>query len=172
MKKIFSIIALGLLISSNAYAASCTDDLDVTTKWVEIMEGKKEILFTIKNKNDMNIVITEIGLYSKNNTIMHSEKPYGKPYDEELSKPIGDDDFYLKPFGVSKRLLIVSRLNLDVAGNGFFRCKYGRKPVATNQTNESSSSNSNSSSNSSKSKQQSETSGSSKSLLKKLLGKE
>ena len=155
-------------MSGNAYAG-CTDDLDVTRKWVEIMEGDKEILFTIKNKSDMNIVITEIGLYSKNNTIMHSEKPYGKPYDEELSKPIGDDDFYLKPFGVSKRLLIVSRLNLDVAGEGFFRCKYGRKPVATSQTNKSSSSSS--SSNSTKPKEQSETSGSSKSLLKKLLGK-
>tara|TARA_B100000787_G_scaffold153774_1_gene128187 strand:- start:465 stop:974 length:510 start_codon:yes stop_codon:yes gene_type:complete len=168
MKKLLGIIVLSLLLSGNVYA-NCRDKIDASWKWDEIFEGKKDMWWTFKNTSDMNIVITKIGLKSKDGSTMYEEKPWPKAYGVGDGYPVGDEDFYLKPFGVSKKTLSVWYLNLDVAGKGYYSCKYGRKPVKTNQTNKSSSSNS--SSNSSKSKQQSETSGSSKSLLKKLLGK-
>ena len=146
MKKLLGIIVLGLLWSGNVYA-TCSTDLDVSWKWVEIVEGKKEMMVTIKNKANLNIIITEIGLKSKDGTIMMSEKPYDKPYDvEDGGYPIGDEDFYVKPFRVSQRLIIVHHLNLDVAGKAFFKCKYGTKPVKTDQTSNSSSSGSSGSS--------------------------
>jgi hypothetical protein len=171
MKKFLVTIILVLFLSGNAYA-TCYDDLDVNREWVEIMSGKKDMLLTFKNKSNKDVIIAEMGLKTKSGTVMHSEKPDPEPYDpKKASQRIGEEDFYIKPFGVSKRLIIVSRLNLDVAGKAFYRCKYGTRAVVTDQTNSSSSSSSNSNSNSSKSKPKSETSGSSKSLLKKLLGK-
>ena len=72
---------------------------------------------------------------------MHSEKPDPEPYDpKKASQRIGEEDFYIKPFGVSKRLIIVSNLNLDVAGKAFYKCKYGTRAVVTNQSTSSSSS--------------------------------
>lgn len=166
MKKFLVIIILGFLWNGNAYAnvPRCNDILDVNWKWEEIFEGKTSMHWTFKNESNHNIIITEVGLKSKDGKIMRSEKPWHKPYVEGESYPIGEEDFYLKPFGVTNRIIVVWDLNLDVAGNGFYTCKHGTKPVATNQTNSSSSS--------SKSKQKSGSSGSSKSLLKKLLGKD
>ena len=178
MKKFLVIITLVFLWNKSAYA-TCYDDLDVNREWVEIMSGKKDMLLTFKNKSNKDIIIAEMGLNTKSGTVMHSEKPDPEPYDpKKASQRIGEEDFYIKPFGVSKRLIIVSRLNLDVAGKAFYRCKYGKRAVVTNQStlssssNSSSSSSSSSSSTSSKSKQKSNNSGSSKSLLKKLLGKD
>ena len=167
MKKLLGIIVLTLLLSDNVYAG-CKVDLDSKVDWVEIADGKKDtLLFIFKNKSNKNIIIEEMGLKSKNGTIMRSEKPDPEPYDpKKASQRIGEEDFYLEPFGVSRRLIFVSNLNLDVAGNAFYRCKYGTRAVVTKQNKKSSSSSS------TKQKEQSETSGSSKSLLKKLLGKD
>ena len=169
MKKLLGIILLGFLMSVNVYA-SCVNDLDVEAEWGP---GKVYLLRTIKNKGNMDIKITRIKLMSKNGKLMREKKPDVRTRDN-LSYSIGDDDFYVKPYGVSKPYMRVDDLNLDVAGKSSYACKYGALPVFTDETNKSSNSNSSSSSssNSSKSKQQSETSGSSKSLLKKLLGKD
>jgi hypothetical protein len=166
MKRFLLIVILSFLWNAIAYAR-CNDDLDVSNEWVEIMSGKKDMLLTFKNKSNKDIIIAEMGLKTKSGTVMHSEKPDPEPYDpKKASQRIGEEDFYIKPFGVTKRLIIVSNLNLDVAGKAFYKCKYGTRAVVTNQNNSSSSSSS------SKSKQKSGTSDSSKSLLKKLLGKD
>ena len=166
MKRFLLIVILSFLWNAIAYAR-CNDDLDVSNEGVEIMSGKKDMLLTFKNKSNKDIIIAEMGLKTKSGTVMHSEKPDPEPYDpKKASQRIGEEDFYIKPFGVSKRLIIVSNLNLDVAGKAFYKCKYGTRAVVTNQNNSSSSSSS------SKSKQKSGTSDSSKSLLKKLLGKD
>ena len=168
MKNFLKIIILFFSWSGNAYAG-CLDDLDVTYKWEGILEGKKKDLqFKFKNKSNKNIIIAELGLKSKNGSIMWSDKPDPEPYDPEVAQRVGEEDFYLKPFGVSTMFKILPKLNLDVAGKPYYKCKYGKRAVVVNQSTSSSSS----SSTSSKSKQKSNNSGSSKSLLKKLLGKD
>ena len=108
-------------------------------------EGKKDMLLTFKNKSNKDIIIAEMGLKTKSGTVMHSEKPDPEPYDpKKASQRIGEEDFYIKPFGVSKRLIIVSNLNLDVAGKAFYKCKYGTRAVVTNQSTSSKSSSSSS----------------------------
>ena len=159
------IIILVTLLNGNVYA-SCSNDLDVEAEWGP---GKIYLLWTIKNKGNMDIKITRIMLKSKSGKIMREKKPDVRTSDT-LSYSIGDDDFYLKPFAVTKPIMRVDDLNLDVAGKYSYSCKYGALPVFTDETNKSSSSSS--SSNSIKPKEKSENSGSSKSLLKKLLGKD
>ena len=149
-------------MSGNAYAG-CTDDLDRNWEW---SPGKQWMKWTIKNKSNKHIVITSIGLKAKDGSIMREEKPWHKVYDKAKdSYPVGDEDFYLKPYGISIKLIFTDDLNLDVSGSGYTSCKYGTRPVVTKQNKKSSSSNT------TKPKEQSGTSGSSKSLLKKLLGK-
>ncbi|MDC1130773.1 hypothetical protein OAS59_02655 [Pelagibacteraceae bacterium] len=119
MKKLVVIIALVLFFSGSANA-SCQEKLDVNLKYTEFMKGKKFMLVNFKNKSDLNIIITEVGLKSKDGIIMRSEKPDGQ---------VGEDEFYLKPFGISKISFPVYHLNLDVAGKGFYNCRYGYKPA-------------------------------------------
>jgi len=165
MKKLLSIIFVSLLLSGNAYS-SCLDDLNISAKYGP---GKTFLLWTAKNKGNRDIKITKLALMSEDGKIMREKKPEVRE-DPEMAVLVGDDDFYLKPYAVSKPIMFIDDLNLDVAGNISYACRYGTITY-TNQTNSSSNSSSNSNSNSSKSKQKSETSGSSKSLLKKLLGK-
>ena len=167
MKKFLVTIILVLFLSGNTYAG-CVADLDAKFEWVGFTDKKEDLLFIFKNKSNKNIIIDEVGLKSKNGSIMYSEKPDAEPYDPEKAQRVGEEDFYLKPFGASRMIITTPKLNLDVAGKAFYGCKYGTRAVVTNQTNKSSSS----SSNTTKPKEQSETSGSSKSLLKKLLGKD
>ena len=106
MKKILSTIALSLLISSKLFASHCGHDVERTWKYTS---SKTYASWTFKNKTDNSIVITHIGLNSKTGKTM-----------SDVEKSI-----YLKPFGVAYGKIYVGDLNLDVAGTGFTRCRYG-----------------------------------------------
>ena len=160
MKRFLLIIILGFLWSGNAYS-NCYDDLDASWKYAD---DKRMMIWSFKNKNNKNIKITKIGLKSKDGKTMYEQQPQVRD-DPEGAVLVGDEDFYIKPFGATRPFIYPGKLNFDVAGKGFYNCIYGTITY-TNQTNSSSSSTS------SKSKQKSNNSGSSKSLLKKLLGKD
>ena len=106
MKKILAVISLSLLINSSLFADHCGHDVDRSWKYTS---SKSYASWTFKNKTDKSIVITHIGLYSKGDKIMADVKK----------------DIYLKPFGVAYGKIYVGDLNLDVAGQGFTRCRYG-----------------------------------------------
>ncbi len=152
MKKLLRIVVLVLFLSGNAHA-KCLDDLNPSWKYIDFGFGK-EMQWSVKNTGNKSIIITKFGLKSKDGLIMVADIPtqdYSKGW-----KPISEDNFYLKPFGVTSRRTNVKDLNLDVAGSGFINCKYGTRPVLTWKEED---------------EDESESSGSSKSLLKKLLGK-
>ena len=165
MKKFLAIIILCIFWNVNAYA-KCSDDLDRSWKYGP---DNYFMIYTFKNKTNKSIIITRVGLKDKSGNIMAEQKVYVRKC-ADCGVPVGDDDLYINPYGVNKILISVNHLNLEVAGSGFWSCKYGTFPVFNEQTNSSSSSSS--SSTSSKSKQKSNNSGSSKSLLKRLLGKD
>ena len=106
MKNFFAIIALSLLMSSKLFADHCGHDTDDSWKYTS---SKSYASWTFKNTTDKSIVITHIGLKSNTDKIMADVKK----------------DIYLKPFGVAYGKIYVGDLNLDVAGVGFTRCKYG-----------------------------------------------
>ena len=106
MKNFFAIIALSLLMSSKLFADHCGHDTDDSWKYIS---SKSYASWTFKNTTDKSIVITHIGLKSNTDKIMADVKK----------------DIYLKPFGVAYGKIYVGDLNLDVAGVGFTRCKYG-----------------------------------------------
>ena len=106
MKKLLAIIVLSLSMSSRLFADHCGHDVD--RSW-EYTSSKNYASWTFKNKTDKSIVITSIGLKSKSGKYMAD-------YDREI---------YLKPFGVAYEKIFVGDLNLDVAGSGFTRCRYG-----------------------------------------------
>ena len=106
MRKLLAIIALSLLMSSKLFADHCGHDTDNSWKYTS---SKSYASWTFKNTTDKSIVITHIGLKSNTDKIMADVKK----------------DIYLKPFGVAYGKIYVGDLNLDVAGGGFTRCKYG-----------------------------------------------
>ena len=106
MRKLLVIIALSLLMSSKLFADHCGHDTDNSWKYTS---SKSYASWTFKNTTDKSIVITHIGLKSNTDKIMADVKK----------------DIYLKPFGVAYGKIYVGDLNLDVAGGGFTRCKYG-----------------------------------------------
>ena len=126
MKKIFIILVLSFVIGKPSYANECGNDFDQSWKYTS---NNSYASWTFKNKSDKSIVITHIGLKSKDGRYMADEKT----------------NINLKPFGVSYGNIYVGDLNLDVAGTGFTRCKYGK----VSSSNKSSSSSSNRSSSSS-----------------------
>ena len=107
MKKLLAVISLSLLMTSKVFADHCGHDVDRSWKYTS---SKSYASWTFKNKTDKSIVITHIGLYSKGDKIMADVKK----------------DIYLKPFGVAYGKIYVGDLNLDVAGQGFTRCRYGK----------------------------------------------
>ena len=112
MKKILAVISLSLLMSSRLFADHCGHDVDRSWEYKTekfINEYRKYASWTFKNKTDKSIVITHIGLKSKGDKIMADVKK----------------DISLKPFGVAYGKIYVGDLNLDVAGTGFTRCRYG-----------------------------------------------
>ena len=106
MKKLLAIVFLNILISGNLLADHCGHDVDRSWKFTK---GESYASWTFKNKTDKSIVITHIGLYSKNEKIMADVKK----------------DISLKPFGKAYGEIYVGDLNLDVSGQGFTRCRYG-----------------------------------------------
>ena len=111
MKKIVISLFMVLLCCTQVLAGHCGHDVD--RSW-EYISSKSYASWTFKNTTDKSIVITHIGLKSKSDKIMADV----------------DQQIYLKPFGVAYGKIYVGDLNLDVAGVGFTRCKYGSKPIA------------------------------------------
>ena len=112
MKKILTVVVLSFLISSRLLSDHCGHDVDRSWNYKTekvFNENYKYASWTFKNKSDKSIVITHIGLNSKNGKTMADVKK----------------DIYLKPFGVAYGKIYVGDLNLDVAGTGFTRCRYG-----------------------------------------------
>ena len=106
MKKILAVVVLSFLISSRLLSDHCGHDVDRSWKYTS---AKSYASWTFKNKTDRSIVITSIGLKSKSGKYMAD-------YNREI---------YLKPFGIAYGKIYVGDLNLDVAGTGFTRCRYG-----------------------------------------------
>ena len=107
MKKILIIIIFSFIFTQSSYADHCGHDVD--REW-EYTSNKSYASWTFKNKTDKSIVITHIGLNSKDQKTM-----------ADVEKNIN-----LKPFGVAYGKIYVGDLNLDVAGTGFTRCRYGK----------------------------------------------
>ena len=100
------------MISTRLLSDHCGHDVDRSWNYKTekvFNENFKYASWTFKNKSDKSIVITHIGLNSKNGKTMADVKK----------------DIYLKPFGVAYGKIYVGDLNLDVAGTGFTRCRYG-----------------------------------------------
>ena len=153
MKKFLIIIILFFSWNGNAYAG-CIGDIDFSNEW---FMGKEAILGKFKNKSDKNIKISRVYIQSKDYKLMRKDLNMNGSYVK----------YTLAPYSVLDVMLDAKGLNLDMVRGLSYECSYLKK---VNKTNNSSSSSSSSSS--SKSKQKSGSSVSSKSLLKKLLGKD
>tara|TARA_Y100000768_G_C23885767_1_gene637520 strand:- start:36 stop:929 length:894 start_codon:yes stop_codon:yes gene_type:complete len=109
MKKFISTLLVFLFYCNVSYAG-CQEDLDLSLEWI----GKNAALeFFWKNTNDKPIIITMHALKSKSGSYMIRS----------------DDPIYIKPFGKKSAQLYTYDLNLDVAGNAAWNCRYSAKAV-------------------------------------------
>ena len=151
MKKIIFLIFLLFPMKS---FAGCTDEIDFS--W-EYGMGNEAAFFKFKSKSSRDIQISELGIWSKNDKLMRTYA------NEEFGF---DGIFYLNAYEVQQPMLNVRGLNLDMSKSAGYKCEYiakkeniTKKEIINKKTN-------------APKKEQSGTSGSSKSLLKKLLGKD
>ena len=133
--------------------AGCTDEIDFS--W-EYGMGNEAAFFKFKSKSSRDIQISELGIWSKNDKLMRT-------YADEAGS---DGIFYLNAYEVKNQFFSVRGLNLDMSKSAGYKCEYiakkeniTKKEIINKKTN-------------APKKEQSGTSGSSKSLLKKLLGKD
>jgi len=93
-------------------------------KFVTAQETKRnglQISMIFKNKSDKEITITGVGLWSKDKKIIKDEIR----------------EIYLKPYGVVNNSLIIENINMDVAGDWFYRCQFGVPKSVSNEINSS-----------------------------------
>ena len=116
MKKLLSIIVLGLLLGGNGYAG-CKNDVEV--KWS--IKDDRFVRFTFLNNSKNKINIYEYGILTINNKLIKKNKK------SDIEK-IGDTPVlsgaYLGKFGREVRDLSVIDINTNVIQYAYYHCKY------------------------------------------------
>ena len=116
MKKLLSIIVLGLLLGGNGYAG-CKNDVEV--KWS--IKDDRFVRFTFLNNSKNKINIYEYGILTINNKLIKKNKK------SDIEK-IGDTPVlsgaYLGKFGREVRDMSVIDINTNVIQYAYYHCKY------------------------------------------------
>ena len=116
MKKLLSILVLGLLLSGNGYAG-CKNDVEM--KWS--IKDDRFVRFTFLNNSKNKINIYEYGILTINNKLIKKNKK------SDIEK-IGDTPVlsgaYLGKFGREVRDLSVIDINTNVIQYAYYHCKY------------------------------------------------
>jgi len=120
-KLTFLFLFLISLIFSSQLLANCINDIDKSwrytssynTNYIVPKSRAKYQRWEFKNKTEKQITINSISLRSKGGLTMK----------ESVVKR------YIKPFGVTVIRMYVGDLNLEVAGNGYYKCQYGKPTV-------------------------------------------